>query len=288
MERSPINLSDTNGLFLFVKSVYVLCALLFVLMFCAPLQMILLKTHKPSAKRLPMRFHGFLLALLGVKKRIIGAPNISKNGQMTVSNHVSWSDILVLGASTTGCFVSKAEVAHWPIIGALSKLQRTVFVERARKTDTKKQVGDIAKNLNNNENVFLFPEGTSYDGNKILPFKSSLFGVTDKSDKAYAVQPVFLSYDHINGVPAGRGEKSYAAWYGDMNLGPHLKNFISLFSMRVSVFFAPAVKSSDFASRKDLTKYCEERIKFLQREMRDRRKTPPYRFTPSPFLNIPA
>ena len=142
-----------------------------------------------------------------------------------VCNHSSYLDITVLGSMILGSFVAKTEVASWPFFGMLAKLQRTIFVDR-RRHSTHTQRDDLLARLTEGDNVILFPEGTSNDGNRVLPFRSALFSVAEPRRhgggegqiKDLIVQPVSIAYVRLNGLPVGHGLRPLFAWYGDMEL----------------------------------------------------------------------
>jgi len=212
------------------------------------------------AERLPLHYHRLCCRIFGFD--IIRVGEISRaRPTLFVANHSSYLDIPVLGATLPASFVAKTEVASWPGFGLLAKLQRTVFVDRKRGT-TDRQRDDIQARLEAGDNLILFPEGTSNDGNRVLPFRSALLSVAERSigGAALAVQPVSVSYTGLNGVPLGHGLRPLLAWYGDMTLGPHLWAFCRLGRVRVVVEFHPATTVEAFSSRKDLTRYCFERI----------------------------
>ena len=98
-----------------------------------------------------------------------------------VSNHVSWADILVIGSIAPVAFVAKREVASWPLVGITAKLQHTVFVDRARRHQTGDTVAEIVNRIGSGVSVVLFAEGTSSDGNRVLPFRSALLGAVRRS-----------------------------------------------------------------------------------------------------------
>jgi len=134
-----------------------------------------------------------------------------------LSNHSSWLDVLVLGGVLDACFVSKAEVARWPLVNVVAKLGRTVFVSRSRGA-TGREADAMRAHLAAGESLIIFPEGTSNDGTRTLPFRSSLIGA---ADTARQVQPVSLVYDRLGGLPACRRDRPLFAWYGDMDIGSH-------------------------------------------------------------------
>ncbi|HWU00334.1 MAG TPA: lysophospholipid acyltransferase family protein, partial [Terriglobales bacterium] len=212
------------------------------------------------ATRLPLHYHRLCCRIFGFE--IIHVGEISKtHPTLFVANHSSYLDIPVLGATLPASFVAKTEVASWPGFGLLAKLQRTVFVDRKRGT-TDRQRDDIQVRLEAGDNLVLFPEGTSNDGNRVLPFRSALLSVAESSIKgaALTVQPVSVSYTGLNGVPLGHGLRPLLAWYGDMTLGPHLWAFCRLGRVRVVVEFHPTTTVAAYSSRKDLTRYCFERV----------------------------
>ena len=121
---------------------------------------------------------------------------------MYVSNHVSYLDIFILGSITKGLFVAKSEIKSWPFINKITRLGRTIFIDRSKIFSIKNQVNVLSNNLKKNENLILFPEGTSSDGSKVLPFKSSLFSLIELNQfREYKIQPISISYSKIDGMP---------------------------------------------------------------------------------------
>ncbi|SDH58889.1 lysophospholipid acyltransferase family protein [Roseospirillum parvum] len=184
-----------------------------------------------------------------------------KRPLLCVANHTSYADIVVLGSLIPGAFVSKAEVAGWPGFGLIAKLGRTVFVERKR-TRTGDQMAEIRRRFADGEPLILFPEGTSSDGNRVLPFKSALFAVAEAphDGQPVSVQPVSLAYTRLDGLPLGLAWRPFVAWYGDMDLAPHLWALLGLGRKRAEVVFHPPVEVSDFANRKALAEACRARV----------------------------
>lgn len=135
-----------------------------------------------------------------------------------VANHSSWLDILVLNAAMPVFFVSKAEVAGWPGINILTRVTNTHFVARDPKL-ARQQAEEFAARTRAGHRLLFFPEGTSSDGRRLLPFKPTLFqGFLDPAlPEALAIQPMSASYE----APIGRDPRFYG-WWGRMDLGPHL------------------------------------------------------------------
>jgi lyso-ornithine lipid O-acyltransferase len=221
-----------------------------------PVQALLLLMGSPLARRLPRFYHRCSAWLLGFRLSVAGARS-STAPTLFVANHVSFIDIEVLGAVIEGCFISKAEVARWPFFGWLAKLQRTVFVDR-RIRSTADQRDAIRDRLDQADNLILFPEGTTGDGNRVLPFKSALFSVAEYrgAHGPLAVQPVSIAYVRLDGMPLGRFYRPFFAWYGDMEFAPHLWTMLGLGTVAVEVKFHPAVTLAEFGSRKALAEHC--------------------------------
>ena len=225
-----------------------------------PLQAVLVMLGAGAAERLPVFYHRLCCRLMGIDIVTVGAMSRHRP-TLFVSNHTSYLDISVLGALIPGSFVAKAEVAQWPVYGWLAKLQRTVFVDRKRHT-SHIQRDQLQQRLAARDNLILFPEGTSNDGNRVLPFRSALLSVaespaaTPSGESGLVIQPVSVAYVALNGIPMGHGLRPLVAWYGDMTLGPHLWQFSRLGKVTVVVEFHPPVDLKDAGSRKDLTRYC--------------------------------
>ncbi|HEX6118307.1 MAG TPA: 1-acyl-sn-glycerol-3-phosphate acyltransferase [Dongiaceae bacterium] len=209
---------------------------------------------------LPFWYHKLCCRIMGLKVRVVGAPAKTRPA-LFVSNHVSYLDIPVLGSAAPVAFIAKMEVAQWPGYGLLAKLQRTVFVDRRRNT-TLEQRDSIQSRLAAGDALVLFPEGTSNDGNRILPFRSALLSVAEAApaERPLAIQPVSIAYTSVNGVPLGWGLRPLVAWYGGMELGGHLWRFTRLGRVEVVVQFHGEVRVGDFPSRKELTRYCSDAI----------------------------
>jgi lyso-ornithine lipid O-acyltransferase len=224
-----------------------------------PVQGLGLALQRPWSRRLPSSYHRWCCRILGFRVRRLGMPTRLRPA-LFASNHVSYTDITVLGSLIAGSFVAKAEVAGWPFFGWLAKLQRTVFVDR-RVRSTASQRDAMTARLAAGEALILFPEGTSGDGNRVLPFKSALFSAAEKMQEIspIAVQPVSIAYTRLDGIPLGRLLRPYFAWCGTAELAPHLWNMIGLGTVEVVVEFHPPTFFADCGSRKALAGYCHAR-----------------------------
>jgi 1-acyl-sn-glycerol-3-phosphate acyltransferase len=232
----------------------------FVTLILTPVQILILLVAQRYWWALPFAYHKLCCRIMGLKVRVIGAPAKARP-VLFVSNHVSYLDIPVLGSVIPVSFIAKAEVAQWPGYGWLAKLQRTVFVDRRRNT-TMQQRDSIHARLTAGDALVLFPEGTSNDGNRILPFRSALLSVAEAAspEQPLAIQPVSIAYTSVNGVPLGWGLRPLVAWYGGMELGGHLWRFSRLGMVEVVVQFHDEVRLGDFGSRKELTRHCSDAV----------------------------
>jgi 1-acyl-sn-glycerol-3-phosphate acyltransferase len=224
-------------------------------------QWILLKFNIRRWNALPKRFHRVTCRILGIKVKVRGRIHRDKP-TLYVCNHVSYLDIPVLGSVLEGSFVAKNEVDTWPLFGWLSRLQKTVFINRADRSTTSSQANTLTGRLEGGDNLILFPEGTSSDGLRLLPFKTALFAVATAKhgDKPVTVQPVTLAVTHLDNMPIGRWLRPVYAWYGDMDLGAHMWQFAGLGKVTVQLIFHPPMTVAEAGSRKALARLSEDRI----------------------------
>ncbi len=217
----------------------------------------LVRRGSPQATVIPRLFHRAVLWGLGLKIARRGEPSTVRP-TLFVSNHVSWIDIMVLGSELEASFVAKHEVDTWPFFGTLARLQRTVFVERrARKTADHRDL--MVERLASGDSLILFPEGTSSDGLRILPFKSAFFSLAERrfDDRPLTLQPVSVAYTELCNLPVGRRWSGLFAWIGDQDLMPHLWRFLKAGPAVVTVEYHPPVTIDGFASRKALAAWVQ-------------------------------
>ncbi len=196
------------------------------------------------------------LWLLGLRLRVTGVRMAGRGA--VVANHASWLDIFVLNAVDQVYFVSKAEVAGWPGIGWLARATGTVFITR-RGTEAKEQQALFETRLRAGHRILFFPEGTSTDSQRILPFKSTLFAAffTHGMEHVVQVQPVTVVYHAPQGV-----DPRFYGWWGDMAFGPHLLALLAApYRGAVEVVLHPAVAVDQFPDRKALAAYCETSVR---------------------------
>lgn len=230
-------------------------------------QYILLRLRAPFARKLPHHYHRFVCRLLGLRVHILGQVDPNRPA-LLVSNHVSWLDIPILSSITPLCFVAKAEVGTWPFVSLLAKLQRSVFVDRTRRTLVKDKAGEIAERLAQGDNIVLFAEGTSSDGNRVLPFRSSLFSAASFSPQAAndngtepVVQTVAITYTHLHGLPILRHERPFIAWYGEMDMLSHAWNVLKSGPIDVTIRIGEPIALAALRDRKELAAFSEAQVR---------------------------
>ncbi len=252
-----------------------------------PVQALGLALRQRWVATFPRFYHRCCCRILGIRVREIGRP-VEARPVLFAANHISYLDITVLGSLLDASFIAKTEIAFWPLFGWLARLQRSVFIDR-RARSTAHQRDSIAARLAANEALILFPEATSGDGNRLLPFKSALFGVADHTATGpVTVQPVSIAYTRLDGMPLGRALRPFFAWYGSMSLAPHLWRMLGLGRLEVVVEFHPPTSLAACGSRKILARYCEERVASgLAGALSGRRETPE-REAPSPEQRLPV
>ena len=231
---------------------------------CLPIQAVLVFIWPHGAKLLPQLFFKFHLWLAGITCVQKGVPYVPLKGEpgcLMVANHVSYFDASALGASTPVSFVAKTEVAGWPVFGIMAKLARTVFINRNIRGNAGKDAVQIQARLYDGDNIVLFPEGTSWDGVKILPFKSALFGAAESEKGKILVQPVSQTYRRIWGLPLDRRTRPFFAWYGDMDFIPHKWAAYVRGPFEVVVRFHSPVSPSSFLSRREMAAWCEDVVR---------------------------
>ena len=153
-------------------------------------------------------------------------------------------------------------------VGITAKAQRTVFVDRTRRHQTSDAVDEIVKRMENGVSVVLFAEGTSSDGNRVLPFRSALLGAVEEAAgrggvDSIVIQPMSICYTGQHGIPMGRQHRPLVAWYGDLEFMPHIKAFIEQGAVDASVTYGEPVTADRDTDRKAMTKRLEDAVRRL-------------------------
>jgi 1-acyl-sn-glycerol-3-phosphate acyltransferase len=187
---------------------------------------------KPARRRLALqRWSAKLLRRLAVRLTVHGEPPRDGGAAfMLVANHVSWLDIFVINAAVPTRFVAKSEVRGWPLIGWLCVKADTLFIERERPRDLARLDGTIASALRDGAGMGVFLEGTTTDGNEVLPFHSSLLRPAQQAN--IDVHPVAIQYRRSDGTVC-----TEAAYDGDKTLLDTLRLMLTQREIHVQVHF---------------------------------------------------
>lgn len=232
-----------------------------------PVQLLLMRLRHPAARTFPHWYHRQICRILGLRIHVDGAVS-GERPMLLVANHVSWLDIPVISAVAPISFVAKREVGTWPFVSWLAKLQRSVFVDRERRGAVAGTAREIIDRLHAGDNIVLFAEGTSSDGNQVLPFRTALFAAAKPAGKDAAaieegifVQTLAIAYTRVHGIPLGRLSRPRIAWYGDMNLASHAWEVLKMGPLDVHIRLGEPVALADFADRKVLARVTEDRVR---------------------------
>ena len=225
-----------------------------------PVQAFALAFRLSLSRRVPRLYHRGVARTVGIRVRVSGRA-ANPRPTLFVCNHSSWLDIVVLSCVLDASFVAKAEVAGWPLFGLLAKLARSVFVVR-RASRSGRHRDEMRTRLEGGDSLILFAEGTSGDGNRVLPFNSTFFAVAQRPvrGRPLAVQPVTLAYTGVRGLPMTRRERPWLSWYGDTALMSHLWRVLGLGGAGADVRFHEPVSIERHGTRKALARACEDAV----------------------------
>ena len=210
----------------------------------------------------PVFFYRVIKNITGIRINVIGLNDDKqkKPGILYIANHVSWFDILCLGAVLNARFIAKREVLKMGIFGFLARLSNTFFIDNLSKNKITEYSSSIRKKLISGESLILFPEGTTSDGNGIKKFKSSLMECVNSNEELLNVQPVSICYTLKNNLPMGIFNRRYIAWVGQISMVASMQNFLSTGSITVNLLFHPKTSIDKFNNRKELSVFCENEI----------------------------
>ncbi len=176
--------------------------------------------------------------LLSIKVRAINKPKSGKN-YLLVGNHLGMIDILVTASQLSALFVTSVELRQTAGLGWLAEMSGCLFVERRSRSNITKELKEIRNVLSQGLSVILYPEGTSTNGERVLPFKKTL--MTSAAGTGIAIKPMVLNYRRVNGEPMSAKWRDYVFWYGDQTFAPALLRFFSLRSVEVDLEFCQDV-----------------------------------------------
>ncbi|TCM78359.1 lysophospholipid acyltransferase family protein [Rhodovulum steppense] len=212
--------------------------------------------HRPVTPFITQFVCRMAFVILGIGYAVRGR-QMRERGAV-VANHASWLDIFALNARKRIYFVSKAEVAGWPGIGWLARATGTVFINRDRR-EAKAHNHVFEDRLKAGHKLLFFPEGTSTDGRRVLPFKTTLFAafLTQELKDILHIQPVTVIY----AAPPG-AHPAFYGWWGDMGFGAHLLNVLAARPQGgVELVYHAPLRVADYPDRKALARACEDAVR---------------------------
>ncbi len=213
--------------------------------------------------RLNRNYTLLLRLILNIKVTIAGDEGqLERGGYVIIANHVSYVDGIVLGSIFPIVFVSKREVKKWPIVGQWNVLCGTIFINRQRKNEVGALVREMTRKLRQEANILLFPEGTSTNGEKMLPFQTAPLAAPLRSRSI--IVPVTLAYTTIDEQPVTAVNRDFVYWYGDMDFVTHFWDLLGRRGVEVLVTLQPKIEcfryADNSAGRKKLAEDCYNRV----------------------------
>ncbi|HEX7107774.1 MAG TPA: lysophospholipid acyltransferase family protein [Aestuariivirga sp.] len=223
-----------------------------------PVQQLFVWFWPRMARAFPMYYHRLVLRILDVRVSIDGEA-LKQGPTIFAANHVSWLDIVILSSVAPVSFIAKRDVKSWPFFGALAQLQRTVFVDRDRRHTTGTSRDEMRERMKAGDMLVLFAEGTSGDGARVLPFKSAFFAAAEHH--GVSVQPLSVVYTGQRNLPMTRRTRPLYAWYGDMEMPPHLWGAAGRGPIEVKIICHAPLSIADHGNRKTMAKQAEEAVR---------------------------
>jgi 1-acyl-sn-glycerol-3-phosphate acyltransferase len=201
-------------------------------------------------------FNKLLRLILRIKIIVEGRQSrLNENGNFIISNHLGYLDGVVLGSLFAVVYISKSQVKSWPLFGWMTQAAGTIFIDRRKKHKSADYISQTSKVLKSKTNVLVFPEGTSTNGERLLPFQSVHFESPLISSSS--ILPVSVCYTRVNDQEINPLNRDKVCWYGKMRLIEHLRDVLRLRNIEVKIIIHPKIEldsqSASFYSRKQLS-----------------------------------
>ncbi|MGN6732952.1 MAG: lysophospholipid acyltransferase family protein [Candidatus Binatia bacterium] len=213
--------------------------------------------------RLNRNYTLLLRLILNIKVTVRGDEGqLERGGYVIIANHVGYVDGIILGSIFPIVFVSKREVKNWPIVGQWNVLCGTIFINRQRKVQVASLIRQMTRKLQQEANLLLFPEGTSTNGEAMLPFQTVPLAAPLRNRSI--IVPVTVTYKTIDDQPVTTANRDSVYWYGDMEFVTHFWNLLALREIDVLVTIQPKIECFRYpdnsAGRKKLAEDCYNRV----------------------------
>ncbi|MES2964336.1 MAG: lysophospholipid acyltransferase family protein [Bdellovibrionota bacterium] len=186
------------------------------------------------------------------------AARMKSNNYLMVGNHMSYMDVLVLASAQPALFVTSEDMGELPVLGHITKMAGCIFVERRNRSKVDRDLHQMTEALKQGFDVMIYPEGTSTNGQQVLPFKKSLLMAAVEAGKD--IQPICLKYTEIDGEPFGPHNADKICWYGDMTFAPHFLQVMNLKSVKAELHFLDPIKVTKDSTRSELAEQAYRSI----------------------------
>ncbi|MBB4052319.1 1-acyl-sn-glycerol-3-phosphate acyltransferase [Devosia subaequoris] len=249
------------------RIVFFLFVLVPFMLVVIPLQALILWLKLPFWNVLPRLFHRLGCVFLGLRVNVIGTASHGR-GTLLVSNHISWTDIIAIGSVAHVTFVAKREVRSWPFVGMMANLQRTIYVDRTRRSDAGRTAQAMGRHMSGGNAVLLFAEGQSDIGTHVLPFRSALIGAAqhamlDAGASEVLIQPLTIAYTRLQGLAVSRNERSLIAWIKSRSIRQNIAEILTGPVKDVTVAFGTPMSLNQGADRKAVTRAAEAQVRAM-------------------------
>lgn len=178
----------------------------------------------------------FQIEVVGLEKL-----DLKNRNYLFVSNHMSYLDVLIFSAKVPSVFVTSVDMGQVFFLGTLAEMGGSIFVERRSRHRVDQDLSNMTNTLRNGFNIVIYPEGTSTDGQKLLPFKKSL--LMSAVDSEREIVPVALKYMSVDGEPFGKANADKVCWYGDMTFADHFLGLLKHREVKVQLQFLDPISS---------------------------------------------
>lgn len=194
------------------------------------------KTRQKKLNAHTSSYSRFAMRVLRIQIKLSSSiPTFETENFLIVSNHLSYIDMIAIAAIQPSCFVTSVDLGMVPFLGTIARICGSLFVERRNKERLTQDRTQIEEALVSGLQVVLFPEGTSGNGETVLPFKRGLLMTASLAGRR--ILPVTIHYSHLNGEPLRPRDRDQVCWYGDMSFLPHFWNILALRSVSIDVHF---------------------------------------------------
>jgi 1-acyl-sn-glycerol-3-phosphate acyltransferase len=175
-----------------------------------------------------------------------------------VSNHLSYLDIMVISSVHPCVFVTSVDLGESFFLGQMAELGGSLFVERRHRGQIGRDIGTIADTLRAGHSVVIYPEGTSHNGERVMPFKKALLNAA--IDAGVDVVPIVVKYTEIDGKPFSLENRDRICWWGEMQFFPHLLGLLKVKSVKAELHFLEPIRVTKESTRHELAERAHKAI----------------------------